>query len=135
MPKNTRLQVNPSLQNQKPLIGDWLVIAISIVAVIVLFQQFWSFAPASQLKIRQGSKVMGIYDLSQTRELHIKGPIGESIIVINNGQARFKQSPCPNQYCVHQGWLSHAGQVAICLPNQVSLQLLGAKNTYDSLNY
>ena len=135
MPKNTRLQVNPSLQNQKPLIGDWLVIAVSIVAVIVLFQQFWSFAPASELKIRQGSKVVGIYDLSQTRELHIKGPIGESIIVINNGQARFKQSPCPNQYCVHQGWLSHAGQVAICLPNQVSLQLLGAKNTYDSLNY
>ncbi len=135
MPKNTRLQVNRSLQNQKPLIGDWLVIAVSIVAVIVLFQQFWSFAPASELKIRQGSKVVGIYDLSQTRELHIKGPIGESIIVINNGQARFKQSPCPNQYCVHQGWLSHAGQVAICLPNQVSLQLLGAKNTYDSLNY
>ena len=135
MPKNTRLQLNPSLQNQKPLIGDWLVIAVSIVAVIVLFQQFWSFAPASHLKIRQGSKVVGIYDLSQTREVHIKGPIGESIIVINNGQARFKQSPCPNQYCVHQGWLSHAGQVAICLPNQVSLQLLGAKNTYDSLNY
>ena len=135
MPKNTRLQLNPSLQNQKPLIGDWLVIAVSIVAIIVLFQQFWSFAPASQLKIRQGSKVVGIYDLSQTREVHIKGPIGESIIVINNGQARFKQSPCPNQYCVHQGWLSHAGQVAICLPNQVSLQLLGAKNTYDSLNY
>ena len=135
MPKNTYLALNPNLQNQKPLIGDWLVIAASILAVILMFQQFWSFAPASQLKIRQGNLVVGIYDLNQTRELHIKGPLGESIIVINNGQARFKQSPCPNQYCVHQGWLSHAGQVAICLPNQVSLQLLGAKNSYDSLNY
>ncbi len=124
-----------SLQFNKPLMGDWLVIAASIMAVIVMFQQFWSFAPASQLKIRQGNLVVGIYDLNQKRELHVKGPIGESIVVINNGQARFKQSPCPNQYCVHQGWLSHAGQVAICLPNQVSLQLLGAKNTYDSLNY
>jgi hypothetical protein len=124
-----------SLQFNKPLLGDWLVIAASIVAVIVMFQQFWSFAPASQLKIRQGNLVVGIYDLNQKRELHVEGPIGDSIIVISNGQARFKQSPCPNQYCVHQGWLSHAGQVAICLPNQVSLQLLGAKNTYDSLNY
>ncbi len=130
MPKSTRLAFN-----HKPLIGDWLVIVASMLAVAVMFQQFWSFAAASQLKVRQGSKVVGIYDLSQTRELHIKGPLGESIIVINNGQARFKQSPCPNQYCVHQGWLSHAGQVAICLPNQVSLQLLGAKNNYDSLNY
>ena len=130
MPKSTHLAFN-----HKPLIGDWLVIAVSIAAVMVMFQQFWSFAPASQLKIRQGSKVVGIYDLNQTRELHIKGSLGESIIVINNGQARFKQSPCPNQYCVHQGWLSHAGQVAICLPNQVSLQLLGAKSKYDSLSY
>jgi hypothetical protein len=135
MLKSMPLQLNPNLQNQKPLIGDWLVIAASIVAVLVMFQQFWSFAPASQLKIRQGNLVVGIYDLNQKRELHIKGLLGESIISINNGQARFKQSPCPNQYCVHQGWLSHAGQVAICLPNQVSLQLLGAKNTYDSLNY
>ena len=121
--------------NPKPLIGDWLVILLSSFATIAMFQLFWSFAPASQLKIRQGNTVIGIYDLNQSRELRIKGPIGESIIVISNGQARFKQSPCPNQYCVHQGWLSHAGQVAICLPNQISLQLLGAKSNYDSLNY
>ena len=130
MPKSTFLTLN-----HRPLIGDWLVITVSIMAVILMFQQFWSFAPASQLKIRQGNSVIGIYDLNQTRELHIKGSLGESIIVINNGQARFKQSPCPNQYCVHQGWLSHAGQVAICLPNQVSLQLQGAKSKYDSLSY
>ena len=130
MPKNTRLAFN-----LKPLIGDWLVIVASMVAVAVMFQQFWSFAPASQLKIRQGNQIIGTYDLNQARELRIKGPLGESIIVINNGQARFKQSPCPNQYCVHQGRLSHAGQVAICLPNQVSLQLMGAKSKYDSLNY
>lgn len=129
------MQQNALPPSNKPLIGDWIVIIVAIIAVFVMFQQFWSFAPASQLKIRQGKQVLGIYDLNQSKELHIKGPLGESIIIINKGQARFKQSPCPNQYCVHQGWLSHAGQVAICLPNQISLQLLGAKNTYDSLNY
>ena len=121
--------------NHKPLIGDWLVIAISSVAVIVMFQQFWSIEPASKLKIRQGNQVLGTYDLNQTRELKITGPMGESLISINQGKVRFKQSPCHNQYCVHQGWLSRAGQVAICLPNQISLQLLGAKSAYDSLNY
>ena len=133
----SRLPYSSNTSNPRltPLLGDWLVIVISIVAVFFMFQQFWSFEHASQLRIRQGNKIIGTYDLNQTRELHIKGPIGESIIVINQGKVRFKQSPCHNQYCVHQGWLSHAGEVAICLPNQVSLQLLGAKNTYDSLNY
>jgi hypothetical protein len=121
--------------NPKPLLGDWLVIFFSIIAVVFMFQQFWSFEHASKLKIRQGSQVVGTYDLNQTRELKIKGPMGESIINIEQGKVRFKQSPCHNQYCVHQGWLGRAGQVAICLPNQISLQLMGAKKSYDSLNY
>lgn len=112
-----------------------MVILASVIVVIALFQQFWSVEQASKLKIRQGDKVVGTFDLNQTRELHITGPIGESVIIINNGKARFKQSPCHNQYCVHQGWLSHAGQVAICLPNQISLQLMGKTIDYDSLNY
>ena len=121
--------------NHKPLIGDWLVIIGGILAVFFMFQQFWNSEQASKLKIRQGDKIIGTYDLNQSRELHIKGPLGESIVAISNGQARFKQSPCPSQYCVHQGWLNHAGQVAICIPNQISLQLVGAKKSYDSLNY
>lgn len=121
--------------NNKPLIGDWLVIFFGLVVVIFMFQQFWSFEQASKLKIRQGNKTIGTYDLNQTRQLHIHGALGDSLISIAQGKVRFKQSPCNNQYCVHQGWLSRAGQVAICLPNQISLQLIGAKNTYDSLNY
>ena len=121
--------------NFRPLAGDWLVIFISIVAVVWMFQQFWSFSPASKLKIRQGNEIIGTYDLNQTRDLRIHGALGDSLISIAQGKVRFKQSPCNNQYCVHQGWLSHAGQVAICLPNQISLQLMGAKSSYDSLNY
>lgn len=119
----------------KPLLGDWFVIVISAITVIYLFQALWSNSPASQLQIRQADKIIGTYDLNQTRELHIHGPLGESHISINQGKVRFKQSPCTNQYCVHQGWLAHAGQVAICLPNQISLQLIGENKPYDSLNY
>jgi hypothetical protein len=119
----------------KPLVGDWLVIIASVVAVIFMFQQFWSNEQASKLKIRQGNQFIGTYDLNQTRELKIHGALGDSLISIQAGKVRFRQSPCNNQYCVHQGWLSRAGQVAICIPNQISLQLMGAKSSYDSLNY
>jgi hypothetical protein len=36
---------------------------------------------------------------------------------------------------VRQGWLKQAGEIAICLPNQVSLELTGSGKTYDSLSY
>lgn len=121
--------------NHRPLLGDWLVIITSIVAIFFMFLQFWSFEQASKLKIRQGNQIIGTYDLNQMKELRIHGALGDSLISISQGKVRFKQSLCNNQYCVHQGWLSRAGQVAICIPNQISLQLTGAKIGYDSLNY
>lgn len=119
----------------KPLLGDWVTIVASLIGIVFLFQTLWIREPASKLKIRIADKIIGTYDLNQMRELHIHGRIGDAHISIAQGKVRFKQSPCNNQYCVHQGWLSRAGQVAICLPNQISLQLIGAKKTYDSLNY
>jgi hypothetical protein len=121
---------------QKPLLGDWFVIIASLILIYFLFQTFWQFEAASLLKVRQGNHVVGTFDLNQDKIIHLHGAIGESIIRIQYGKVRFKQSPCNNQYCVHQGWLSHAGQVAICLPNQISLQLIGKhQQPYDSLNY
>ena len=90
---------------------------------------------SAKLQIRQGDSIYATLSLDQERTLDILGPLGNSRIIVHHGQVRFASSPCPNQYCVHQGWLSRSGQVAICLPNQVSLELIGSKKPYDSLNY
>ena len=119
----------------KALIGDWLVIFASLIAVILLFNALWTNQPANKLRIQLGDKTYGIYSLNQSKLIQIKSKLGEASILIQNGQVRFQQSSCRNQYCVHQGWLKHAGQAAICLPNQLSITLLGDKKPYDSLNY
>lgn len=115
--------------------GDWVIILAGIVLVTLLFDQLWLTEPATKLRIRQGDKIYAEYSLDQQRSIDITGPLGSSRIDINQGKVRIEKSPCTNQYCVHQGWLHRAGQVAICLPNQVSLELLGSKKIYDSLNY
>lgn len=115
--------------------GDWLALVLSIIGVVLLFQTLWHFEPANKLRIRQGDDVYATLSLNQVRTLEISGPLGVSKISIEHGKVRFEHSPCHNQYCVHQGWLSKAGQVAVCLPNQVSIELLGADKLYDSLNY
>jgi hypothetical protein len=117
------------------LAGDWLVLVIASLLVILLFKMLWQHEAATKLRIRTGDKIYATFSLDQQRKLIVHGPLGDSHIVISKGRVRFESSPCNNQYCVHQGWLSHAGQVAICLPNQVSLELTGAEKSYDSLNY
>lgn len=127
--------MNSSLKSAKPLFGDVLVVLLSVALVAFLFKALWHHEHAAKLQIRLGDKIFGTYSLDQNRNIDIKGPLGITRIVIANGKARFASSPCANQYCVHQGWLSHTGQAAICLPNQVSLELLGGEKPFDSLNY
>lgn len=122
-----------SFPNPRP--GDWLVLAIGGAAVAVLFATLWQDEPAGKLRIRAGDQVFATLSLTQKRTLEVPGPLGISRIEIDNGRARVAADPGRHQYCVKQGWLTHAGQVAMCLPNQVSLELLGGEKAYDSLNY
>lgn len=125
----------PRLLTKELLIGDWLIILLSLLGVFYLFQTLWSNEHAAKVQIRIGDKIYATYSLNQQREIHVHGKIGDALISISQGKARFAKSPCNTQYCVHQGWLTRAGQAAICLPNQISLELLGDTKPYDSLNY
>lgn len=125
----------PKTLIQALLIGDWLIIILSLVGIFYLFQSLWTNEHATKVQISVGNKIYATYSLNQQRDIHIHGKLGDAIISIAQGKARFAKSPCTTQYCVHQGWLSHAGQAAICLPNQISLELLGEHKPYDSLNY
>lgn len=115
--------------------GDWLIIIASVAMIMSLFQSLWTNEHAAKVQIRLGDKLYGTYSLNQQRDIYVHGPIGTATIHIAQGKARFSKSPCNNQYCVHQGWLSRTGQAAICLPNQISLELVGEEKPYDSLNY
>lgn len=119
----------------KPLSGDYLVMLAGLVMVALLFKTLWQHEAAAKIMIRQGDHVFATLSLNQERDLVVHGPIGDSHIIIHQGKVRFESSPCNSQYCVHQGWLSRAGQVAICLPNRVSVELIGATKNYDTLNY
>lgn len=115
--------------------GDWLVILMGLLFVAYLFASLWHVGGAQKVLIRKGGEVFAELSLNENREINVPGPLGVSLVVISKGQARVARDPGPRQYCVKQGWLKHAGDAAICLPNQVSVELLGAEKRYDSLNY
>lgn len=119
----------------RPLPGDWLVLAASGAIVALLFATLWHNELAGKVRIRAGESVFATLSLAQKRTLEVPGPLGISRIEIDNGRARVASDPGRHQYCVKQGWLTRAGEIAMCLPNQVSVELLGGEKAYDSLNY
>jgi hypothetical protein len=117
------------------MIGDWLVLLAGAIFTLWLANLVWQSAAADKAIIRSGGKIFRELPLSRDLELEVPGPLGISKISIHNHQARITSDPSPRQYCVRQGWLKQAGEVAICLPNQVSLELSGNNKRYDSLSY
>lgn len=115
--------------------GDWLVLAGGLFGVIWLFAALWQGGTGDKVIIRSGGTIVAEASLLHDQTYNVKGPLGISLVTIQNHRARVASDPSPRQYCVKQGWLSRPGEAAICLPNQVSVEIAGSKKLYDSLNY
>jgi len=116
-------------------LGDWLTLLLGGTFVVALTLKLWSGDLADKAIIRSGGKIFKEVSLSRNRKIEVPGPLGVTIVSIQNRKARVASDPSPRQYCVRQGWLKQAGEIAICLPNQVSVELAGSRKKYDSLNY
>lgn len=115
--------------------GDWLVILLSLLLCIASAPLIWREGIADKAQVRCGGELVGEFELSRNRQIEVAGPLGITRIAIQNKRVRVVSDPGFHQYCVRQGWLQHAGEIAICAPNQVSVQVTGRKEAYDSLSY
>jgi len=115
--------------------GDWLIMLAGLVTVGGSIPFFWQGGLADRAIIRQEGKVFAEVDLRSRKQFEVGGPLGTTLIAVEPGRARVVSDPGPRQYCVRQGWLMRPGEIAICAPNRVSLQIAGRTKVYDSISY
>ena len=116
--------------------ADRLLLLLVICTLPLLYAHFWQQeGTASHLQVQAGNDVPLSAPLTADRMLHVKGPLGDSVVEVSRGRARFYSSPCAGQACVHSGWLQAAGDIAACLPNRVSLYITGARSRFDTINF
>lgn len=118
------------------LLGDKIVLVLASCLVVSLYWLIWTGhdeADLVQLSVADATPEQ--ISLHLDRTVTAAGKLGDSVLEVRDGRIRFLSSPCPNQICVHAGWLANAGDVAACLPNQVSLQVLGNQGFFDSINF
>ena len=115
--------------------GDWLVVGAGAAVCAVLAPLVWTGGRADKALIRSDGKVFAEIDLAARKTVRVPGPLGTTVIAVETGRARVVSDPGPRQYCVRQGWLMRPGEIAICAPNRVSLQIAGRTKVYDSLSY
>ena len=109
------------------LAGTGLVVALTVFS--------WSGDHGDTVVIRAAGQIVKTASLTHAQRFSINGPLGTTQIEIEPGRARIARDPSPRQLCVKQGWLMQSGQAALCLPNQVSVEIRGRTTVYDTLGY
>ena len=116
--------------------GDWLALSLAAALLSALYAGLWyAGGRGTEARVLVDGKPWARLDLFQDQDLDVPGRLGISHIAVRDGAVRFVDSPCPTHECVHQGWLREGGEAAVCLPNRVSVQVLGENPRFDSISF
>lgn len=72
-----------------------------------------------------------VVPLGTPRRVEVRGPLGVTVIGVDERSARVISSPCPNQLCVRAGRATRAGQLLACVPNRVAVRLVPRGRTEE----
>jgi len=115
--------------------ADYCAVLFAALLLPYLYISQWTGDEAGvAASIMNGGQTTKV-SLAHDHTLEIDGALGTSIIKIEEGKIRFTASPCLGKQCIHSGWLQHAGEFAACLPNRISVAVLGEEPRFDSINF
>ncbi len=107
--------------------GDYLVIALVLLGAAATIPLLRQTAEASGrwAIVRLNGQVVHQLSLAHDQEVTVTGPAGETVIQVQGGRVRVLHSPGPQEICMRQGWIHKPGEVLICLPNHVTIEIPG----------
>lgn len=63
------------------------------------------------------------FELSDDQTYTIQTPQGYNTLQIQNHKAKVIEADCPDQICVQQKSVSHTGEMIVCLPHKVVVEI------------
>ena len=113
--------------------ADWILIGGILLAgclaalCLVLFS-----GKGKYVQVRVSGKVVAEYPLSKDSEHEIEGTSGNNLLVIRDGEAWIEEASCPDKLCKKQGHINKKGQSVICLPNQITVEIVSEQRNNGS---
>ncbi len=65
-----------------------------------------------------------VLPLDDDASVAVESDRGTNVIEVAGGRVRCAESDCSNQICVDTGWVSQVGQTIVCLPHELTVQVV-----------
>ena len=102
-----------------------------ITASIVLSATENSGEPYVEIK---DAKNQYLLPLSAEEELHVFGPVGQTVIRVSGGGVRVVSSDCQDKICIAMGEVRDISGWIACLPNRVFIHVIGITGKEDKVD-
>lgn len=111
--------------------GVLLVAALAWVGLgggLAVIQGALGMAPATSgttwAVIQNAEGYRQVVDLSKDAVYQVDSSLGHNEITVQGGRISDSEADCENQVCVNTGWVSHPGDVIVCLPHKLVVQVV-----------
>ncbi|MBZ4665281.1 NusG domain II-containing protein [Mahella sp.] len=124
--------------------GDRILLLVIAVAVMVGYGVLYYRDNISDVKaagavIKIGDEIYREIPASRMQEddiftVEIAGG-GYNTIEVSAGRIRVKDADCTDRICVNTGWIDKPGEIIVCLPHKLTVQIMGQPAGVDSVAY
>ena len=118
---------------------DIVLITVYItISIIIGYVLIWGPSDAPELvEIKVNNELHGRYSLPLDQPLEIPlDETGHNVLVIDGYEVFMKEADCPDQLCVQQGIIKKSGTMIVCLPNKITVEIIGMRNDgVDIISY
>jgi hypothetical protein len=100
-----------------------------------LFLVFGLHPAGQSIQVLQDSDAIYQAPLDRDTEAELRGPLGATRLVINDGEARVTSSPCPYKVCISMGAISRRDEIIACVPNRLLVRVVGKGEAEKETGY
>ena len=103
---------------------DFILIGAILAAVLVMFAVMTlTKKEGAYVIVRVDGNETARYSLHEDGEYELNG--GTNILRIEDGKAFLIDADCPDHLCVNQGKIWRSGETITCLPNRLTVTVVG----------
>lgn len=106
-----------------------LIFALLLLAGAFLLVFFLGREAGESVRVQIDGVTVAEYALKKDAVYSLNG--GTNILVIEDGAAFIKEADCPDGTCVRVGRVRHTGERIVCLPNRITVTVIGGKGDVE----
>ena len=101
----------------------YIVVGLLVVSFLMLVFYKMNRKDALMVNVKNANEEIVLrFNINEDNYYELDGKIGKFHIEVKDGKCRAIDVDCPNQICVHTGWISQDNPATIvCLPNGLAV--------------